>query len=76
MCHVLIIEDEPLIAMAIQDILTGEGATSFDIVDTEAAAVSAATAHEPNIITSDVKSIVKLTGRQPRLPSPAAIRLR
>ena len=47
MCHVLIIEDEPLVAMAIQDILALQGATSFEIVDTEEAAVSAAAATEP-----------------------------
>ena len=55
MCHVLIIEDEPLVAMAIQDILASEGATSFEIVDTEKAAVFAATANAPHMITSDVK---------------------
>lgn len=55
MCHVLIIEDEPLVAMTIQDILACEGATSFEIVDTQDAAVSAAAAHEPSVITSDVK---------------------
>ena len=55
MCHVLIIEDEPLVAMAIQDILESEGGTSFEIVDTEQAAVSAAMANEPRIITSDVQ---------------------
>jgi CheY-like chemotaxis protein len=32
MCHVLIIEDEPFIAMNIQMMLEDEGATSFDIV--------------------------------------------
>jgi CheY-like chemotaxis protein len=55
MCHVLIIEDEPLVAMTIQDILAGEGATSFQIVDTEEGAVSAALVHKPCVITSDVK---------------------
>ncbi|MBA3895984.1 MAG: response regulator [Sphingomonadaceae bacterium] len=55
MCHVLIIEDEPLVAMEIQDILALEGATSFEIADSEKAAVSAATANKPRIITSDVK---------------------
>lgn len=55
MCHVLIIEDEPLVAMAIEDILKAEGATSFDIVDTERGAVTAAVANAPQIITSDVK---------------------
>jgi CheY-like chemotaxis protein len=54
-CHVLIIEDEPLVAMAIQDILASEGATSFEIAETEKAAVLAATANEPRVITSDVK---------------------
>jgi len=55
MCHVLIIEDEPLVAMTIQDILASEGATSFEIVDTEEAAISAATENAPSVITSDVK---------------------
>lgn len=57
----LIVEDEPLVAMAIQDILTHQGATSFDIVDTEDAAASSAAANEPSIITSDVK-LIKGTG--------------
>ncbi|RYG88997.1 MAG: response regulator [Alphaproteobacteria bacterium] len=55
MCHVLIIEDEPLVAMTIEDILKSQGATSFEIVDTQEAAVSAAIANQPSIITSDVK---------------------
>lgn len=55
MCHVLIIEDEPLVAMTIEDILASEGATSFEIVDTEMAAILAAEANRPNVITSDVK---------------------
>lgn len=55
MCHVLIIEDEPLVAMTIQDILAGEGATSFATASTEQAAVAAADQHEPGVITSDVK---------------------
>jgi CheY-like chemotaxis protein len=55
MCHVLSIEDEPFVAMVIEDILAREGATSFEIASTEEAAVAAAVAHEPQIITSDVK---------------------
>lgn len=55
MCHVLIIEDEPLIAMDIQMMLEDAGATSFDIADTEEAAVAAAVAHRPELITSDVR---------------------
>jgi CheY-like chemotaxis protein len=55
MCHVLIIEDEPLVAMEIEDILMVNGATSVEIVDTEQAAVAAAISHPPKVITSDVK---------------------
>jgi CheY-like chemotaxis protein len=54
MPHVLIIEDETLIALDIEDILTRSGATSFDIVDTELGAVEAALARRPSIITADV----------------------
>jgi CheY-like chemotaxis protein len=53
-CHVLIIEDEELIALDIEDILARQGATSFDLVDTEQGAVAAALAHRPDIITVDV----------------------
>lgn len=54
MCHVLIIEDEMLIALDIEDILTRQGATSFDVVDTEQAAIEAAAARRPDVITADV----------------------
>lgn len=57
MCHVLIIEDEPLIAMNIQMMLEEEGATSFDFAVTETEAVEAALARPPELITSDVKLI-------------------
>lgn len=52
-CHVLIIEDEALIALDIEDILSRLGATSFDLVDTEQAAIDAAEAHRPDLITAD-----------------------
>jgi len=52
--HVLIIEDEALIALDLQWMLQDLGVTSTDIADTEAAAVSAAAAHRPDLITSDV----------------------
>ena len=55
MCHVLIIEDEPFVAMDIQAMLEAEGATSFHIATTEAEAVAAAREHPPQVITSDVK---------------------
>lgn len=52
--HVLIIEDEPLIAMSIQDALEEAGATSFHIAENEADAVTSARDHPPGFITSDV----------------------
>lgn len=55
MCHVLIIEDEVLVAMDLQDMLEAEGATSFDVAATEAEAVAAARAHPPQFISSDVR---------------------
>ena len=54
MVHVLIIEDEALIALDLQWLVQDIGATSTDVAATEAAAVSAAAAHRPDIITSDV----------------------
>ena len=54
MTHVLIIEDEPLIAMLIKDTLQDAGTTSFDLATTEDEAVALATAHPPAFITSDV----------------------
>ena len=56
-CHVLIIEDEPFIAMSIQMALEEEGATSFDFAVTGAEAVAAALARPAELITSDVKLI-------------------
>jgi CheY-like chemotaxis protein len=52
--HVLIIEDEPLIAMSIEVALEGAGVTSFDIADSEAQAVDCARTRRPDFITSDV----------------------
>ncbi len=55
MCHVLIIEDEPFIAMDLQQLLESQGATSFDFADSEDEAIASALARRPDIITSDVK---------------------
>lgn len=55
MCHVLVIEDEPLIADVICDILTMSGATSFDIAPTQRQAVALAARNRPAVITSDVR---------------------
>lgn len=52
--HALIIEDEPIIAMLIEDILLDAGAASIMIVATESGAVDAARERRPDFITSDV----------------------
>jgi CheY-like chemotaxis protein len=57
MCHVLIIEDEWLIAELISHHLESLGATSFDYAMTQSEAVALAIAHVPQVITSDVKLI-------------------
>ena len=57
MCHVLVIEDEILIAIYIQAILEENGATSVEIVATEREAVQAALAKRPAVITSDLKLV-------------------
>jgi CheY-like chemotaxis protein len=57
MCHVLIIEDEWLIAELIRHHLETIGATSFDYAMTQTEAVALAIAHKPEVITSDVKLI-------------------
>lgn len=62
-CHVLVIEDEPLIAMLIEDILEEAGATSFCFSATEDDAVMLARERTPAIITSDVRL---LEGSGPR----------
>ncbi|MGI4799855.1 MAG: response regulator [Janthinobacterium lividum] len=54
MCHVLIIEDEPLIAILLQDILEEAGATSFSFAVTEQEAVDLAEQQVPAVIASDV----------------------
>ncbi|HEX5238087.1 MAG TPA: response regulator [Sphingomicrobium sp.] len=53
--HALIIEDESLIAMAIEDALRGCGFTSFDIAVSAEEAVRAAALRCPDIITADVE---------------------
>lgn len=55
MCHVLIIEDEVLIAMHIEAMLESVGATSFAFAETEADAVKEARRRRPALITSDVR---------------------
>ncbi len=53
--HALIIEDESLIAMAIEDYLRELGFTSFDLAPCPQSAISAAADRCPDLITSDVQ---------------------
>jgi len=53
--HVLIIEDEPLIAMSIEDALRDCGCTSFAFAASVEQAVAAAKARCPDLITADVQ---------------------
>lgn len=53
--HALIIEDESLIAMAIEDALRGCGFTSFDLAVSTEEAVAAAARTCPDLITADVE---------------------
>lgn len=62
MCHVLIIEDEMLVALDLQSVLIDEGATSFAFAATESEAIEQACARKPYVMTSDVNL---LTGSGP-----------
>ena len=53
--HALIIEDETLIAMAIEDALRGCGFTSFDLAVSAEEAATAAERRCPDLITADVE---------------------
>ena len=53
--HALIIEDEALIAMAIEDALSSCGFTSFDLAASAEGAVAAAARKCPDLITADVQ---------------------
>jgi DNA-binding NtrC family response regulator len=55
MCHVLIIEDEWLIAEHLSYLAEEAGATSTSIASTEDGAVAAAYERTPDMILSDVK---------------------
>lgn len=54
MCHVLIIEDEILVALNIQGIFAESGASSFAFASTEHQAVEEARIRRPEFISSDV----------------------
>ena len=76
MCHVLIIEDEALIALDLQDMVTAVGAKTFSFAETEREAIDAARAQRPDVILSDVmlregtgpKAIETILGEMGPLP--------
>jgi CheY-like chemotaxis protein len=72
MCHVLIIEDAPMIAMLLQDLLEEAGATSFAFAATERDAVALAVQQPPSVITSDIRL---LEGTGPRAVAQIKSRL-
>lgn len=53
--HALIIEDEPLIAIQIEDHLRDLGYKSFDVAVTQEQAVEAAQKRCPDLITADMR---------------------
>lgn len=53
--HALIIEDQFLIAALIEDMLRGLGYASFDLAETEAEAIGAATKRCPDLIIADYR---------------------
>lgn len=55
MCHVLIIENDWLLADHVAPLVEGAGATSTELADTEDEAVALALARPPAVIVSDVR---------------------
>lgn len=51
--HEMMIEDEAVIAMALEEILTGCGFTSFDLASSPEEAIEAAARSCPDLITAD-----------------------
>jgi CheY-like chemotaxis protein len=54
LCHVLIIEDEPLIALDLEDLLRANGGISFSFAETQVEAIAVALKWHPDFILSDV----------------------
>lgn len=59
--HVLIIEDEPVIALELEMLLSDLGFTTFDVADLPEDALACARATRPDLITADYR-IVAGTG--------------
>ena len=53
--HVLIIEDEPVIALELEILLGDLGFRSFDVADCPQDALACARAHRPALITADYR---------------------
>jgi CheY-like chemotaxis protein len=53
--HVLIIEDEPVIALELEILLSDMGFSSFDVADTPEDALACAQATRPDLITADYR---------------------
>lgn len=53
--HVLIIEDEPVIALELEALLAEMGFSTFDVADTPEDALACAQAHAPDLITADYR---------------------
>lgn len=53
--HVLIIEDEIVIALDIESSLGALGFRSFDIADSPGRALASAISHPPDLITADIR---------------------
>jgi CheY-like chemotaxis protein len=53
--HVLIIEDEPIIAIEVEGLLSDLGYETFDLVDSPQGALAAALAHRPDLVTADYR---------------------
>ena len=53
--HVLIIEDEPVIALELEILLSDMGFASFDIADTPEDALACARGVRPDLITADYR---------------------
>jgi DNA-binding NarL/FixJ family response regulator len=67
--HVLIIEDEILVAFEVEALLAEQGFTSFDIADSPADALALAMANPPDLITADYRivGVVYVTGNADQL---------
>ena len=55
--HALIIEDEAIIALEVEGLLSDLGFATFDVADSPEQAVAAAVARRPDLVTADYRII-------------------